>query len=239
MYNSLTRVIGNKVEKNFAKKREIKHEVYIPRKLSSSLGIKICSPFWKKIINSIEKKEVETVLEIVKTIDKQKGFLCLLHPFVKAIDTFAARSVRQGMCNFIFFYDSNSENQWILCQCTSFVDAIFSSTYSGKHKSSVNDELMLASIKRVFKDEDKADSKQYRIEKAIFSGFLLDQTRPYHHFYDQLKWLVHLQTKKPIVSDKYFLPQNTLKDIPLSLQKKSYIFYVPISNWIKSIGDTA
>ena len=98
---------------------------------------------------------------------------------------------------------------------------------------------MLASIKRVFKDEDKADSKQYRIEKAIFSGFLLDQTRPYHHFYDQLKWLVHLQTKKPIVSDKYFLPQNTLKDIPLSLQKKSYIFYVPVGNWIKSIGDTA
>jgi hypothetical protein len=202
------------VEENFATKREIKHEVHIPRKLSSSLGREICSPFWKKIIESIEKKEVETILEIVKTIDKQKGFLCLPHPFIKTIDTFAARSVRQGMCNFIFFYDSNSENQWILCQCTSFVDAIFSSTYSGKHKSSVNDELLLAAIKRVFKAEDKADAKQYGIEKAIFSGYLLDQTRPYHHFYDQLKWLIHLQTKKPIVSDKSFFAPKYFKRNP-------------------------
>ena len=112
---------------------------------------------------------------------------------------------------FYFFYDSSGQNQWILCQCTSYIDAIFSSTYSDKHKSWVNDELLLASIKRVFKAEDKADAKQGGIEKAIFSGYLLDQIRSYHYFYDQLKWLVHLQTKKPIVNDKSFSPENTLK----------------------------
>ena len=99
------------MEENFAQEKEIKHKIHIPRKLPSSLVRKTQSPFWKKLVKSIEKNEVKTVLEIVKTIDKQKGFLCLPHPFVKAIDTFAARSVRQGMCNFIFFYDSNNENQ--------------------------------------------------------------------------------------------------------------------------------
>ena len=223
MYNHPTRVIENKMEENFAQEKEIKHKIHIPRKLPSSLVRKIQSPFWKKLVKSIEKKEVETVLEIVKTIDRQKKFLCLPHPFLEAIDTFAAKSIRQGMCNFIFFYDSSGQNQWVLCQCTSYVDAIFSSTYSGKHKSSVNDELLLASIKRVFKAEDKADAKQCGIEKAIFSGYLLDQTRPYHHFYDQLKWLVHLQTKKPIVSDKSFFAPKYFK-ANLSFSKKCPTF---------------
>ena len=214
MYNHPTRVIENKMEENFERETVIKNKINIPRKLPSSLVRKTRSPFWKKLIKSIENKEAETTLEIVKEIDKQKDFLCLPHPFLEAIDTFAAKSIRQGMCNFIFFYDSSGQNQWILCQCTSFVDAIFSSTYSGKHKSSVNDELLLAAIKRVFKAEDKADAKQCGIEKAIFSGYLLDQTRPYHHFYDQLKWLVHLQTKKPIVSDKSFFTPKYFKRNP-------------------------
>ena len=222
MYNHLARV-GNKMEEDLTSKKLIINKIRIPRKLSTSLARKICSPLWKRIIKSIEKKEVETILEIVKAIDTQKGSPCFPHPFVEALDTFPAKSIRQGMCNFIFFYDSNGENQWILCQCTSFVDAIFSSTYSGRHKSSVNDELILNSIKRVFKAEDKVNSKQCGIEKAIFSGFLLDQTRPYHHFYDQLKWLVHLRTKKPIVSDKSFFAPKYFKR-NLSPSRKSPTF---------------
>ena len=70
MYNHPTRVIENKMEENFAQEKEIKHKIHIPRKLPSSLARKIQSPFWKKLIKSIEKKEAEITLEIVKTIDK-------------------------------------------------------------------------------------------------------------------------------------------------------------------------
>ena len=97
MYNHPTRVIENKMEENFAQEKEIKHKIDIPRQLPSSLVRKTQSSFWKKLVKSIEIKEVETVLEIVKTIDRQKKFLCLPHPFLEAIDTFAAKSIRQAI----------------------------------------------------------------------------------------------------------------------------------------------
>jgi hypothetical protein len=130
------------------------------------------------------------------------------------------------MCNYIFFRDSNNQNQWILCQCTSFVDAIFSEKYSGKHKSSTNENVILGSIHQIFKNDNKNDSKSCKIEKAIFSGYLLDQTRPYHHFYDQLKWLVHFQTEKPIVSNKsFFVPKTFRKGISSSKKKPTFAMF--------------
>ena len=75
------------MEENFAQEKDTIHKIHIPRKLPSSLVRKIQSPFWKKLVKSIEKNEVKTVLEIVKRIDKQKKFLCLPHPFLEAIDT--------------------------------------------------------------------------------------------------------------------------------------------------------
>ena len=214
------------MEENFASKKLTYHKIPIPSKLPSSLRREICGPLWKNIINYIENKEVEEILEIVKSIDKQKGVICLPHPFIEGVDTFPAKSLRQGMCNYIFFYDSSGQNQWILCQCTSFVDAIFSPTYSGKHKLSTNENVILNSIRQILKAEEKANLKQYEIKKAIFSGYLLDQTRPYHHFYDQLKWLVNLQTKRPIVSDKsFFIPNNFKRKILPSKKNPTFSMF--------------
>ncbi len=197
------------MKKNIGRKQSAKHQFIIPtKKLPNTLAQEVCNPLWKKIIHSIENKEVQPILEIIQAIDKDKGSPCLPHPFMEAVDTFPVKSVRQGMCNFIFFSDSQNKNQWILCQCTSFIDALFSTTYSGKHQSSISDETILNSVKRVLKKETRKNSKQHENKKAIFSGYLLDQTRPYHHFYDQLKWMVHLETKKPVVSkNSFFSPK--------------------------------
>ena len=156
------------MEENFASKNLTYHKIHIPSKLPSSLRREICGPLWKNIINYIENKEVEEILKIVKSIDKQKGVICLPHPFIEAVDTFPAKSLRQGMCNYIFFYDSSGQNQWILCQCTSFVDAIFSPTYSGKHKLSTNENVILNSIRQILKAEEKANLKQYEIKKIVY-----------------------------------------------------------------------
>lgn len=202
---------------DFDSKQSIKDKIRIPSKLPSSLGLNVCSQFWKTIIDSIENKDVETVLEIVKTIDRQRRIICFPHPFMEDVDTYPTKNIRQGMCNFIFFNDASNQNQWILCQCTSFVDAIFSEKYSGKHKLSADQAVILNSIKQVVKKEKNTDSTQHGTEKALFSGYLLDQTRPYHHFYDQLKWLVHLNSRRPIISNRSFF-------IPRSFRKRRFHF---------------
>ena len=207
--------LGHEMKEDFDSKHSIKFKIRIPPKLSSSLARKVCSPFWKYLIDSIENKDVETVLEIVKTIDRQRQILCIPHPFIEDVDTFPVKSTRQGMCNFIFFNDESNQNQWILCQCTSFVDAIFSEKDSARHKLSSDPTVILNSIKQVTIKEKNTDFNQFKAKKAIFSGYSLDQTRPYHHFYDQLKWLVHLNTRKPIVSSRSFF-------IPRRFQKRNF-----------------
>ena len=153
---------GKHVNNNLISKKSIKYKFHIPSKKLPSIAQKVRSPLWKSIIQSIEIKKVETVLDLVKKIDQQNGFLCLPHPFIDNLDTFASKSMRQGMCNFIFFSDSTNQNQWILCQCTSFIDAIFTESFSGKHKSSANDDVILNAIRRLFNGKNKISSKKIR-----------------------------------------------------------------------------
>ena len=202
------------------------NKIYIPPKLPNSLAKKTCSPLWKKIVQAIENKDVETVFEFVKSIDRQQDILCLPHPFMDNIDTFPSKSVREGMCNFIFFHDKNEQYQWILCQCTSFVDAIFSETFSGKHKASTTENVILNAAKKVIRNEKKSEVRQLQHKGAIFSGYLLDQTRPYHHFYDQLKWLVNIKTKRAIVSNKsFFAPRHLTKRISSTKDVHSFSIF--------------
>ena len=204
--------LDSEMKEDFDSKQSNKDKIRIPSKLPSSLSRNVCSQFWKTTIDSIENKDVEAVLEIVKTIDRERKAICFPHPFIEDVDTHPVKSIRQGMCNFIFFNDANNENQWILCQCTSFVDAIFSEKYSGKHKLSTDQSVILNSIKQVVKKENNTDFAQSGSKKALFSGYSLDQTRPYHHFYDQLKWLVHLNSRRPIVSNRsFFIPRSFRK----------------------------
>ena len=191
-----------------------KNKFNIPsKKLPNDLSQKVFPPLWKKIINSIENRDLDTLLPILEAIYKQKDAFCLPHPFVENLETFASKSVRKGMCNYIFFYDSKGKNKWILCQCTSFVDAIISTTYSGKHNSSVANDTILGSLRKIMREEVK-NSSNHPPKKAIFAGYSLDQIRPYHHFYDQLKWFIYLQDNKPILSKKsFFCPKNLNKKL--------------------------
>ena len=221
----ITRSDLKQMKTNIRSKKSIKHQFKIPaKKLPDTLAQEVCNPFWKKIINSIENGEVKPIIEVINLIDKCSDSPCLPHPFVKDIDTYPTKSIRQGMCNFLFFSDSLDKNQWILCQRTSFVDAIFSATYSGKHKSSAGDDGIISSIKRVLKKVEKKNRTKDEANKATFAGYLLDQKRPYHHFYDQLKWMVHLETKKPVVSNSSFFTPRYLNISTHSKKKNSNSF---------------
>jgi hypothetical protein len=132
------------------------------------------------------------------------------------------------MCNFIFFNDATHKNQWILCQCTSFVDAIFSEKYSGKHKLSTDQNVILNSIKQVAKKERNSNLNKFEIQTAVFSGYALDQTRPYHHFYDQLKWLVHLNSTRSIMCNKSFFIPRRFKKRAINTKKQPTFSMFPL-----------
>ena len=217
-----------KMKKNICSDSLSHYKVHIPaKKLPSSLAQELCSPLWRNIIQSIENNDVDAVFKLVERIGEQKENLILPHPFVENVETFPVNSLRQGMCNFIFFNDESTNNPWILCQCTSFIDAIFSETYSGKHKSSANDLVILKAIKTAFKTGKLNQAKTLCMtKKAVFSGYLLDQTRPYHHFYDQLKWMVHLQNDQPIVSKKsFFTPKYFKKRKSITSKQTTYSMF--------------
>ena len=203
MQSTGLRMIGDR-----DKEISIKYKFKVPSRLSDTLGQDVTNTRWKKIIKAIENKQVEEVIEEAKSIG-EKTAISLPHPFKEDVNTYAIRNVRKGMCNFIFFIDDDLQHPWILCQCTSFIDAIFTEEYSAGHQLSPNSETITKSAKRIIKDKDNICFVKSRNKRIKFSGYILDQTRPYHHFYDQLKWLIHLETKKVITSHKsFFIPSH-------------------------------
>ncbi len=214
MYAMSAKPDKRQMKKNTDLNNSVKTQFKIPKKkLPDTLAQKVCNPIWKKIIDAIEHGDVQPILELINTIDKEQRSPCLPHPFKKSMDTFPTKSRREGMCNFIFFSDLNNNNEWILCQGTSFVDALFSTKDYGKHKLSINDKTIINSLRRVLRKENKKNQQNSKKNKAVFAGYLLDQTRPYHHFYDQLKWMVHLNNTKPIVSQNSFFRPKYLDKI--------------------------
>ena len=89
------------------KMREILDKIPL-KKLPDTLAQKVCNPIWKKIIDAIEHGEVQPILELINTIDKEQRSSCLPHPFKQSMDTFPTKSRREGMCNFIFFSELNN-----------------------------------------------------------------------------------------------------------------------------------
>ena len=165
--------MNTKVKKNSGSRKNAKNKFHIPTKLQSSLSQDVVSPWWKHVIKSIESKDFDSILKILRAIDKSKGILYIPHPFIENIDTFPIKNIRQGMCNFIFFSDSSGKHQWILCQSTSFVDALFSKKCSGKHKYSVDDSVMINPLKSILKKETKSDPQKQKNKKTKLDAICL------------------------------------------------------------------
>ena len=140
---------SQQVDHNRDDKISIKFKFQVPSKLPDTLSRDLINHRWKRIIAAIENKRVEEVLEEVKSIGKNNNIITLPHPFKEDIVTYATKSTREGMCNFIFFVDENHLYPWILCQCTSFVDAIFTNESSAGHKLSTNGTTIIKSAKKI------------------------------------------------------------------------------------------
>ncbi|HEB9429236.1 TPA: hypothetical protein RZK49_001627, partial [Campylobacter coli] len=137
--------------------------------------------------------------------NKNKHFE-MQHPLLNHIITRAIFSVQFGAANFILMLDENNQYPWIIGQCQSLVDSII-----------VDDKLYVIStvmqvdlFKQIHRlSEISTSSLKY---KDINFGYLLSQNRPFHHFYDQLRYFYYMDKPKKIFDNKsFFIPNHALK----------------------------
>ena len=207
-------------------KRVEKLQLKVPQELSRNLRSQVKSDYWKTILTSIENKNTEVILNELKRIDQKQGLFKLPHPFFENLDTWAVGSIREGMCNYIFFADKNHQQTWVMCQCTDFVDAIFSKEFSGKHQAAPADAVF-HTAKGVF--QRMAWDHQMKTnfnEHQELAGYRLDQQRPYHHFYDHLKWFIAINTRRDIKqTQSFYLPSTAgFRDPKNSKTIESHLF---------------
>lgn len=150
-----------------------------------------------QIIAMQRNKDVDGLLKVWRQKLDQDYFE-LTHPEFPEVVTRAAYSIQHGMANFVFMIDSENKLPWVFGQCEGFIDYIITNKYQYKASLS-NDGPIVAQIKNI----SELDSKYLEFKDKRF-GFLLGQTRPYHFFYDHLKYFYFLKELENGVESKIF-----------------------------------
>lgn len=155
-----------------------------------------------KIFSMQKRKDVEGLVSLWNIKTRKRNFE-LVHP-EKNLITRAVCNIQCGMVNFVFMLDEDEENLWILAQCLFFADAaitekcIYLNSY-GNMTPIFNQLKKLSCI-----DVSSLMYGDYEF------GFLLSQVRPYHHFYDHLKFYMAIENKKPVLDKgSFYVPQDS------------------------------
>ncbi|WP_153186214.1 hypothetical protein, partial [Campylobacter jejuni] len=128
------------------------------------------------------------------------------HPLLDHITTRAVFSTQFGTANFIFMIDVDNQYPWIIGQCQSLVDSVI-----------VDDKLYIIStvmqvdlFKQIY-NLSMLDANNLKFRDIEF-GYILSQNRPFHHFYDQLRYFYNMDKPKKILNNNsFFIPNHALK----------------------------
>ena len=182
--------------------------------------------FKEKELESIENIEISNIVKAEDEREIQKLFKCIVnildkpylefyHPEKDNLKTRGVYSVKLGMVNFVLFVDENFENPWLFAQCTNFVDVII--TKFSHYR--IMPPMYTIVLGKLLELSENLSSNISKIKyDTPFAGFLLNHPRPYHHFYDHLKYaylfkkdkrLSHISYKTDDAS--FFIP-NTWKE---------------------------
>ncbi|MFH7588134.1 tetratricopeptide repeat protein [Oceanimonas smirnovii] len=160
-----------------------------------------------QIVAMQRNKDIDGLLSVWKKKLEQDYFE-LPHPDFPSKVTRAVYNSQHGMANFVFMIDNENKLPWIFGQCEGFIDYII--THKHHFKTSLsNDGPITAQIKNLFKLQQ--NNLQFRDKRF---GFLLEQTRPYHFFYDHLKYFYFFKSistnaaSKPLQEKKSFFKTN-------------------------------
>lgn len=134
-------------------------------------------------------KDVDGLLNVWERKLEQDYFE-LPHPEHKDIKTRAIYSERHDMGNYVFMNDATSAYPWAFGQCVNFIDIII--TKEASYNASLFDNhTFKSSVNKL--SEIPRSNLEYKV--CDFNLWVC-QTRPYHFFYDQLKFYLYFNAKK-------------------------------------------
>lgn len=165
------------------------------------------------VVQAVKSKDIESIIEFWKKIIIE-DFFELSHPVLFDIKTRAVLNIQYGLANFILMVDEDYEHPWILAQTESVVDVIISKDKIFKISKAAHRAIWPHVHKMSKLDITKLN---YNIS---FSGFLFNQIRPYHFFYDHLRNFYSIggievlkKYKKKIYQSKSFFFPNGSADV--------------------------
>lgn len=130
-------------------------------------------------------------------------FFSLTHP-TKPVITHAVYNIQFGMTNFVIMLDDDGNNPWVLAQCEFLINLVIVQGVVYKNCYG-NMGPVFSQIKKL----KKINAKDLCSNPKEF-GFLLSQARPYHHFYDQLKFLLSFESNKLVAEKRsFFFPAES------------------------------
>lgn len=190
---------------------------------------------WKSSDFNAMLKVVIDVIDVVRVV--------LPHPLRPEENTRCRSSLRSGMYNLLFFSSETNDSKWILCQQTSFADAIITTAGligitkvgSGQKIKEYNEKFLAGDYENQFIHNDE------------YGGLVLGQSKPFHFFYDQFinlpKLLAgrrHLTNYVARGAGMFLLPDGCLGIDSAEKKKQTYYFFPNVygANERKK-GDTA
>lgn len=192
-------------------------------KLAITRDIEPLSSEFQQMSTGLKRLELEKVSNIFEGWIVSK-ILEINHPINQTV-THAFYSVRLDMANFIFFCDSEGQNIWILCQSVSAVDIIVTDNCI-THISSFDGHTIFCHLDKlkniVLKSKSGTNTEDFLSAKELF--LLLEQTRPYHFFYDQLIYYYHLRNNGNVFDNEAFFRVSTQNHT----DRRDKVFIFPI-----------
>lgn len=172
----------------------------------------------KDIFKKQESFEYEELVKTLKDIDSKEVFE-LEHPETQERCT-AISNVRVRMANVISFCTADKSDYFLVIQISHFINAIYCNgvlytynSFGGLCNLVIKDVLVSSAIINELK----------MIKK--YGGYILDQTRPFHFFYDQLINVVSCDGKLNLaVPEESYINPNSLGY--KKNQVKSELFYI-------------
>ncbi|SEO16894.1 hypothetical protein [Vreelandella aquamarina] len=149
-----------------------------------------------KIFEMQRKKDVTGLVDFWRKKSEEK-FFELTHP-ERNVKTRAVYSLQHFMSNYVFMLDRYGGNPWVMAQSSFLIDMAITDKVIYKNYF-VDERTILPHICKL--SEVNLDDFEY--DFADF-GFVLSNARPYHHFYDQLKFFCALPDRKCISTKSSF-----------------------------------
>lgn len=151
----------------------------------------------EKIIYFQREGNIDELIEIwKKTISNP--FFELPHPDKPEIECRAVKNWVFSMANFVYMIDKENQHPWILVQSTNFIDLIITPEKI-LHSSNFNNGTIYPHIAKLSKLNLSENELIFKNEEF---GFVVNNPRPYHFFYDQLKYIINFENEKPL-KDKF------------------------------------